>query len=105
MFLDDRQELERHAAGLLGARLPLLDRALARVEIAGEDRLTHVEAFAKPLDLSWLDRGRRGEACFVESAHRRHVGHTSLMEGCGGRVNRLEGVTFKCPLPHHRRSP
>jgi len=47
MLLHDRQELERHPTGLLGAGLPLLHGALAGVEIAGEDRLADVMALAE----------------------------------------------------------
>ena len=50
MFLDDRQELSQWGAGPLGARFPLLDRAFARVEVAGEHALADIVGFAELLD-------------------------------------------------------
>lgn len=43
VFLHDSQQLERHAAGLLSARLPLLHCRFAGVQMAGEDRLADAE--------------------------------------------------------------
>ena len=50
--LDDREQLERHAARSFGAGLPLLDRTLASVEVAGEYRLTDVVGLADLLDFA-----------------------------------------------------
>src|ERR1035441_7719825 len=57
VFLDDSQELERHAAGLLGAGLPLLHRGFTGVQVAGKDRLADAMALAKLLDLAGLECG------------------------------------------------
>jgi hypothetical protein len=50
VFLDDRQELSQWGAGPLGARFPLVDRAFARVEVAGEHALADIVGFAELLN-------------------------------------------------------
>src|ERR1039458_8631829 len=68
VFLHDGKQLERHAAGLFRAGLPLLHRGLTGVQVAGEDRLTDTMALTKLLDLARLD-GRRNQAGSVEVTH------------------------------------
>ncbi len=46
VLLYERQELERRPAWALGTGFPLLNRRLARVQIAGKDRLAHMVVLA-----------------------------------------------------------
>ena len=69
MLLDDGQELERHAAGFLGARLPLLYWGFAGIQIPGEDGLAHLLALANLLNLAWLDGSWNSQARLIELTH------------------------------------
>ena len=42
MFLYNGEQLEGHAAGMLGTRFPLFDSRFAGVKVARENRLTDV---------------------------------------------------------------
>ena len=76
VLLDDGEELEGHAAGSLGAGLPLFDGGLAGVEVAREDGLADALALAQSFDLVRLDGRGDGEAGGVEAAHGRLVDGT-----------------------------
>ncbi len=92
MFLHDGQEFERHAAGFLCARLPLLHGRFTGVEITGEDRLADAETLAKRLDLARLDWGGRGETGFIEAAHRGFVDGASTNHPGNGGVDCFKRV-------------
>lgn len=68
MLLHHGEQLERHAAGALGAGFPLLHGGGAGVEVAGEDGLADVMRFAELFDLLWLDLSRLSQAAFVKAA-------------------------------------
>ena len=69
VLLHEGEELEGHAAGALGAGLPLLNGGLAGVEVAGEDGLADALALAEFFDLARLDGRGDGEAGGVKAAH------------------------------------
>ena len=72
MLLHDGEQLQRHPAWMLGAGLPLLDGALAGVEVERKHRLADIVALAQTLDLLRRDGRRYGQAGFVEAAHRQN---------------------------------
>lgn len=55
MLLDDHKELDGHAAGPFDTSLPLLDRGLAGIQVAGKDWLTDLLALPDLFDLSRFD--------------------------------------------------
>ena len=54
MLLNDREELKGDPTWLLGSGLPLLNRRLAGIEVAGEDRLTDTKTLPQFLNLLGL---------------------------------------------------
>jgi hypothetical protein len=77
MFLDHGRQLERHAAGPLGAGLSLLYRRFTGVQAAREHGLAGVRLLADSLDLHRCDHWRRSQAGLIEPAHR------GLVDGAG----------------------
>ena len=57
VFLHNVQQLQGHAAGLLVAGFPLLNRGFAGVEVQGEDRLTHMLTLTQLFDLIGCQQG------------------------------------------------
>ena len=105
VLLDHRQQFERHAAGPLGAGLPLLYRGFAGVQIAREYRLTDMRALADPLDLRRQHHRRHGKTRFVKFAHGRLVDGPGAMQPFGCTVDRLEGVALALGFTLHRIAP
>jgi len=105
VFLDESQQLESHAAWPLGSGFPFLNRALARVEIAGEHRLADIIGFAKLLDLSRLDCNRNVEMALVEGAYGCLVEGANLVQHGCGRMDRLGKITFESSFRRHDISP
>src|ERR1019366_8549974 len=103
VFLDDSQELERHAAGLLGAGLPLLHRGFTGVQVAGKDRLADAMALAKLLDLAGLECGGSSKARAVEAPHGGLVDCADFEQRQRRGMNRLVGVTLVFAIPGHGR--
>jgi hypothetical protein len=69
-LLNEMQQLERCACGLLLPDLPLLNGREARVEEARKHRLADVRAFADASDLGGLQRLDRWQPARVELAQR-----------------------------------
>jgi hypothetical protein len=95
MLLHHGQQLERHAAGPLGAGLPLLHGGLAGVEVAGKDGLAYVVVLAQLFDLLGLDVGGHGQAALVKTAHGGFVDGTDFEQRAGRGVDGLEGIGFE----------
>src|ERR1700733_9209336 len=93
MFLDDGQELERHAAGFLGACLPFFDGGFAGIEIAGEDWLAYMLALANFLDLTRFYRSGNNETGLVEATHCCLVDRTGAIHALNGAVDRFRDFT------------
>ena len=68
VLFHDGEQFQGHAAGFLGAGLPLFNGGLAGVEVTGKDRLTDTKALTQILDLFRLNRSD-DEAGSVESPH------------------------------------
>jgi hypothetical protein len=90
------QRLDCGAGRLLPADFPLLDRREARVQQAGEDRLTDMRCLADALDLGRLQGLDRREAQLVEFAQRDLTRHAGLVQTLG-RV--MHGRQASAPLP------
>ena len=105
VLLDHRQQLERHAAGPLGAGLPLLYRGLAGVQIAREYRSSDMRPLADSLDLFRMDRRREVRH---DSSNSRMVALSMVPARCmtlGCAVNRIEGVALEPGFTLHRIAP
>ena len=73
VLLHHREQFQRHTTRSLRSRFPLLHGAFAGIEVSREYRLAHLEAIAKDLDLTRLERGWRDEARLMKSPHGRLV--------------------------------
>ena len=105
MLLDDGQQLERHAARLLRAGLPFLDRAFADVQVAGKHWLADAVGLANLLDLRRIDPGWHRQASLVEVAHGSLVDRPGAIHARNSAVDRLEGVARVSTLGCHGISP
>ena len=105
VFLHYRQELERHAAGFLGSRLPLLHRRFTRIQIAGKDRLADVQALTERLDLVRCNRGWRDETGYIKAPHSRLVDSSSSIHTRDAAVDGLKSIGFVFAILSHGISP
>ena len=105
MFLDHCQQLERHAAGLFAARLPLLNGGLTRIEVPCKNRLADMRLLPNVFDLARSQRGRHGQAGRIKLTHGRLVKSTYLLQRGRRGMNRSQGVTFKFLFCCQGKSP
>jgi hypothetical protein len=101
MLLYDGEQFERHAAGFLGTRLPLLHRRLSGIQVAGEDWLADAETLPECFDLMRLDWGRGGETGLVKAAHGGCIDCAGTNHSGNGAVNCLERVCFIFTILFH----
>ncbi len=109
MLLHHCEQLERHAAGALGAGFPLLHCGGAGVEVAGEDGLADVMRFAELFDLLRLNFSGLSQAAFIKAAHGGFADGADFEQGAGRCVDGFKCVGFEfglgCRFSGHGISP